>query len=241
MIRVTHEKTSHYATGVFLITLGVLLLASRYGYSIPSPFLAALGGALVMLGLPQLRPKTDRFSRFGGLIIGLLGLLLFLNGIGQTRFSLGYIWFNAWPILLIAIGITLIGSHRRFTSTNYGQSHVTPDSHASSFGMGDLADRTLWSIFGDIELDLTRENIPEGITHINLHTIIGDSTVIVPQAIGIEVVTRNVIGETDLCGNHYEGLLQSATYRSEGYATQPRRVFIQINCVIGEISVQHIA
>lgn len=233
-VSVQEDRRSTYAMGVFLLTLGVLLLVDRTGFDIPSPIWASLGAAVAFASLSHLRQ-----SPVWALIGGLLGIVMFTNGVGITYLNLGRVWTYAWPLFLIAVGLYLIGS---LGERGKGSSvvNIMDDFRGGDGESWDLTDRTVWSVLGDIELDLARARIPEGTTHLKLNSVIGDTLLFVPESVGVEVVASNVIGTTDIFGHRYEGLMRSVNHRTSKFVEAPKRVRIQVHSVIGDVHIRRV-
>lgn len=230
------EQRPNHIVGVFLVALGVFMLGEQLGwFFIPSPFLSAIGLAIGYQGFAA-------FARQPGVVSGLVtafGALLLLNGIGVAHIGFGVLWRFVWPVLLIGLGILLIGSWGglgRFG--RHSTVNVVSDYRIGSAEAWDLTDRTVWSVIGDVTLDLTAARLRDGLTHLRVYSVIGDTTLVVPAGIGVEVHATSVLGDTHVLGQRYDGIMQTASHRSEQFETTARRLRIHIQSVIGDVEVR---
>lgn len=97
-------RRSHLVLGVFLFTIGGILLAANLGYGIPWDILLYWPIVLMAFGLVGLAMPSRHMRRSGGLWLFVSGLYC---QIGLTHwFGLG--WWSAWPVFVIAAGVDLI-------------------------------------------------------------------------------------------------------------------------------------
>lgn len=95
--------------GLFLLALGVLLLADNLGYEVPGSVWSYWPLLLVALGAVKLIWPGDRDERGGGywlLVVGIYGWI-------ATRGLFGLSWGTAWPLMLIAVGLQMAMAERR--------------------------------------------------------------------------------------------------------------------------------
>lgn len=231
-----YERRTHHVVGLFLVVLGGALLSERLGlFSISGPILLAIGVSALYLALDSWR---DTRSVLAG-IAAALGIVMITNGLGLTRISFSFLWHIVWPLLLILFGIWLIGTWDNSRWNRGPQVFNLISDYSLVLGQDEtVGNRTVWSLIGDVQVDFSRCNIPEGVTHLMVHSAIGDTVITVPDDVAVEVHTTTVLGDMDLFHEHYEGIFRSGWYRSSTYEANPRRIRIYVRSLLGDIDVQ---
>lgn len=97
----SRPRRSRLVVGIFLLALGVLLLAVNLGYGMPVGWWQYFPVVLIALGLWGLILPNRHLDRSGGVWMLATGLY-FLTGIFDL-WDLG--WTGAWPIFVIAAGL----------------------------------------------------------------------------------------------------------------------------------------
>jgi predicted membrane protein len=208
--------------GVLLILAGFLLLMHTLDVLDFGDIIANWWPLiLIILGLFKLR-EADKGPSIFLLILGLIFLSATLDIISWSR-----IW-RLWPLILIAIGISLV-IRRRQGGAWWGTStqETTDDFLRSSVIFGGV-DRIVSSqnfqggeitaIFGGADLDLRRVKVsPEGCT-LNMTAIFGGVEIAVPSD------WRVVVTGTPILGG-----IEDKTIRPEGEKAGPE---VTINCTV---------
>lgn len=102
------RERSQLVIGLLLLLLGAVLLANNLGFYIPLKLWKLWPIPLMAFGLLGLLAPTRHLDRAGGLWMFTVGLY---GAIGTYRwFGLGW---SAWPLFLIASGVSLIFFRRR--------------------------------------------------------------------------------------------------------------------------------
>jgi hypothetical protein len=95
---------SRLVLGLFLLALGGLMLAVNLGYTMPIGWWRYFPVPLIALGLWGLAVPSRHLDRSGGVWLLALGLYCLIGVFGL--FGLG--WGSAWPIFVIASGVTFL-------------------------------------------------------------------------------------------------------------------------------------
>lgn len=229
------EHRSNYAVGIFFVVLGGALLSERLGLIfIEAPFWLALGISVLYLGVSTL---IHRPSSLGGIVTA-IGLLLTTNALGLTHVSFSTLWRLAWPVALILAGLWLIGSWGAKGAQGRQVLNVVGDYDETEEQQAELGDRTVWSLIGDVRLDLSRCRVRDGVTYLRIHSVIGDVDLTLPEDVAVDVYTTTLLGDTYLFHQHHDGILQSARHRSDMFDEHPKKLRIYVRSLIGDIDVQ---
>jgi hypothetical protein len=108
---------SRLVLGLFLLALGGVMLAINLGYQMPIGWWRYFPVPLMALGVLGLVLPTRHLDRSGGIWLLATGLYC-LIGVFEL-FGLG--WGSAWPILVIACGLS-------FLVRDVGRERRTPDA-----------------------------------------------------------------------------------------------------------------
>lgn len=100
-----NRSSAQLAMGIFIVTLGVLLMLDRLQLIDASMALRLWPAGLVVLGATILVRQPNAPGRFWGFGWMILGTWLLLNTFGIVR--VGF-WELFWPLVLIVLGVRLI-------------------------------------------------------------------------------------------------------------------------------------
>jgi lia operon protein LiaF len=180
--------------------------------------------ALTLAGLAILWSSFRKVSWFGlalGLWVGGIGLFEILNNAGLSPVDGGMIARAGWPILLVAIGVSVLfgksslrwvyrsGDWNRDWGKGWEKrhSHVIGEVHMGQSGTWPLdGDLNLDHGVGDVRLDLTTADISAGTHRIRVHAGIGDAVIRVPDNVNVNVSARVGIGDLTVLGDRRSGM-----------------------------------
>lgn len=106
-----HQQSgrSRLVLGIFLLALGGLMLAVNLGYSLPEGWWRWFPVPLIAFGLWGLILPSRHLDRSGGVWLLATGIYCLIGIFGL--FGLG--WGSAWPIFVIAAGLSfIVGRYR---------------------------------------------------------------------------------------------------------------------------------
>ena len=171
-----------------------------------------------------------------GAYVLLLGGLFLLDSSGAVEISRGELVQGAVGLALIALGVLAILAAirvRRFSRRlRRAIGHVR--------GTGDWAideDAVIQTVFGDIALDLSDYELPEGDTDVTLLCWVGQIQVRAPRGVGLDVTAQTMIGTIDVLGVREDGMIRDIHVRSEGFEEATCRVHLRLSTFIGELMV----
>ncbi|MBI1806735.1 MAG: cell wall-active antibiotics response protein [Ignavibacteria bacterium] len=198
-----------------------------------------------------------------GFVLIMIGVLLLLDNMGYADF--GEIMETFWPLLLVIWGLTVLMRKRtsqrvpaqalsplapsappspppeQSTSPSIGddlvhQSNVFGDMHyritSQNFKGGSLS-----TVFGDCHLDLSSAQFAEGAHELRLHSVFGDSTIILPKDAAVSVSGSSLFGDLTILGQHKEGFSTGIKAETPAFESTTSRMKIIISKVFGDVRV----
>ena len=248
--------------GLILLVLGVLVLLQVTGvYNFGLAFWPVV---LVLLGIAIIW-KSFEFGGFSwiglglGLWLGGIGLFNILYQAGATTLSGSDIASYGWPLLLIALGFSiLVGSRREngsfcfigCTDSKNMSGRSRKGEHSSRMHhIGDLyqgqrpwvldQDLDLYHGIGEVVLDLTTAEIRPGNHEIFIKAGIGEVSIKAPDGLNVEVDASMGIGEINLFGEERSGFGGISLKHSVEATDAEATVKIVAKLGIGEVNASY--
>jgi lia operon protein LiaF len=171
----------------------------------------------------------------GQLIIGsilvLLGLMFLISNLFDIRLGA-----FCWPSALILLGAWLLLRPRM----------VAPDTavvyriigNIEREGAWQVSDEEIWSLIGNVELDMSEALIPAGETRIRIYGFAGDVKAIVPADVGVAVSSYAFAASTNVLGQKNDGVLSPVDVTSDNYKAADRRLRLEITFFAGDVKVR---
>jgi predicted membrane protein len=211
----------HFGSGLFigllLLTVGVVLLLDQQGivsaHRLTYFFWPAV---LIFLGLENLLCRSGR-GHFIGAVMLLLGAILLLGNLGYIPVHIGF--GNLWPILLIALGLSIIagkfrrrrgileGSRNPFVGVDAMGGATLGDANAPSFRyfafFSGVKQRIIsknfrrgavTAVMGGFDIDLTNADLDEGTAIIDVTAFMGGGKIRVPNTWILEMQGTPIMG-----------------------------------------------
>jgi hypothetical protein len=239
MVRVSWDDPSQrWLIGLGLVVWGITVAVPGLGLAHteagrlvsiywPTPFMA-----YGLIGIIE-RLVRGRQGVFWHLVVLLVAAVLLASHLHVGHFN-G--WTMFWAVILVAIG---------------GAELLHGENGLRTMGVGDVdalygcqdrrhvgGRRYLQHMIGDIRLDLSELDIPEGETPLEVSSWIGDITLLVPRHLAVSVVAETTLGDVRVFGETAEGIHPRLTYESPGYPAAPRRLRVHAHLVMGDVTVQ---
>lgn len=207
-------------SGIVLVILGVLALCQGIGvYDFGLSFWPVIGivtGLWITYESFTGRRGPSWFGLALGLWLSAMGLFEILNDAGVTLdIDGGTIASAGWPILLIAIGLSVVFGNGIRVSVSGKRRHRTEWSAGRHQVVGDLRygrspwvlekDLNLSNAVGDLRLDLTTADITPGLHRINVTQFVGETVIEVPENVTVKVTAEANVGELDILGDQRSG------------------------------------
>lgn len=236
--------------GLVLLLIGVA--AMLQGIGIYNFGLAFWPVVLLLLGMVLVRFSCIHWSvswiLLGtGLWVGGIGLLEILFNAGVTTLRGADVTRNAWPILLIALGASIMFGSRTWFKWRCQISRENSRSCTHHLKMGDLYHgRESWILDGDLDLqhgvgdavlDLTTAEISEGAHNITIRMSIGELLIRLPDHVSAELDTAVSIGTLQVLDEHRSGFGGLSLQRKITAENAAAVLRIDARLGIGELTV----
>ncbi len=145
-----------------------------------------------------------------------------------------------WPLLLVTVGLLLVFRPQIFRKTAL-------NTDATFRFAGDVTldedwvveDYALRMFAGDIDIDLRHADIPDGETFIEISWFAGDIEVIVPDGVGLAVVSHGFATDAKINGEKTDYVMTGMNYASEGYEAAAKKIHVEVNWFAGSMTLRH--
>ncbi len=198
------QQRKKYALGVIVIFAGVLLLIDKTGFL---PFeirhlLFSWPMLLIAIGIVSFFSSE---SRTPGTILILIGGVFLLSRIFELSFNVMHL---GWPLILIVIGVLILVKRspgnlwqmraQRMNNQNMSEGFIHEENIFSGGKQRvmhqEFRGGHINCVFGGSEVDLTQATLAEGISELEVNTIFGGVTLIVPADWKIQLKMTSIMG-----------------------------------------------
>jgi len=198
------QQKKKYALGVIIIIAGILLLIEKTGIL---PFeihhiIFSWQMLLIAIGFVSFFSSE---SRTPGTILILIGSVFLIPRIFEVSFNVTHMF---WPVMLIAIGVLIL------VKRSPGQLWQMRTHHLNNQNLDDgyIHEENIFSggkqrvmhqvfrgghincIFGGSEVDLTQATLADGVSELEVNTIFGGVTLIVPADWKVQLKMTSIMG-----------------------------------------------
>lgn len=198
------QQMKKYLLGVIIIAAGFLLLLSNMGflpYELKHIFFS---WQMLLIGIGAISFFSSE-SRTPGTIMILIGGIFLVPRIIDIPFN---VWHLFWPIILIGIGVLILTKRLPRSAWQRPQ----PSVNNQNLNEGYIHEENIFSggkqrvmhqvfrgghincVFGGSEVDLTQASLGEGINELEVNTIFGGVTLIVPSDWRIQLKMTSIMG-----------------------------------------------
>lgn len=202
--RSPYIKNRRSILGILAIFIGILLLASNFGYLPKNAhhIIISWEMLLIVIGFIQIINHTDKPI---GYIILAIGVFFITPDVFHFSFNFMRLF---WPILLVILGISLIMMNR---SIRYRSHHISKQTSSESIGYIDEVNIFAGSkrkivnqafkggkstnIFGGSEIDLSQAKLESGKYVFEITCIFGGMSLIVPSDWVVYTKVTSIFGE----------------------------------------------
>lgn len=174
-----------------------------------------------------------KWTIYFGLFLILMGLISLVGIIFKIN-----LWVFFWPLVLIAIGVMVLikPAHQPWWQWFGHGGTFFGDTHTVLEGTG--KNEEFNSFVGDIYLDLTKVEFPDGGTNYKYNLFAGDIRIMVPVEVGVRVNVRFFAGELDFFGEKSSGVMAPVGDETAGFQSADKKAYIEVNCFAGNVEVR---
>jgi hypothetical protein len=167
----------------------------------------------------------------------IIGSVLIVLGLAYAAATLLDIELSGafWPLLLILLGVWML-LRPRLANNSGDEYHLLGDVVRT--GRWKVENEEHWMLIGDVKLDLTGAELPEGETVIRFNALIGDMKVIAPIDLPLYVSATGVLSEVKLFGQKQDGFLSPIEMQTPAYRAASRRLRLESSTFIGGLKVR---
>lgn len=192
-------KRKSLTFGLIVLGLGLVWLLHNFGMVGDRTWEIIFSWQMLLIAIGVVNVSNDSSRGIGWILIAIGGFFM-ISEIYDLPMSFRHVF---WPALLIMIGLVLIfGSsrifHRRDFTISKGEDFI---EEVAVFGGRDrivnsLAFRggKIVSVFGGSKIDLTKAELAQGHVEIEIVSIFGGSTLIVPSEWNVKLEVFNIFG-----------------------------------------------
>ena len=205
----TENRSRTLFFAVIVIAAGALLLLRGLG-ALPWEFSRiVLSWQMLLIAIGFFNIFSNQHKVSGYILVGIGGFfmidkLFYLN--------VGF-WQVAWPLVLIGIGIAILLNHNKKSGRGFRYNHFNSGNRDSIDDEGEYIDEVtifsgtektitsknfrggkITSIFGGTEINLTQADLSPDLNEIELVSIFGGSTLVVPPHWDVKVDVTAVFG-----------------------------------------------
>jgi lia operon protein LiaF len=166
-----------------------------------------------------------------GIIIVVIGVFLLVGELFQ--FSAGAFLF---PAVLVGLGVWLILRPRMLGPNGQVYARILGDVVRK--GAWQVKAEELWLIIGDIHLDLTEAQVPEGETTFTIYGFVNDIKLTVPEGIGISLHCSAFVSEARMYGEKESAIFMPLDRNSDDFETCTRKILIRTNNFVADVKVR---
>ena len=175
----------------------------------------------------------NKGQMYFGVALVVMGLLFLVGTLFQIN-----VWAICWPAGLILLGVWILLRPRMVSpGTSAG---VWPLGGIRRDGAWQVADEEIWLFVGDVELDLTRAEIPIGETKLRIYGFVSDVDVLMPSSAVIALTTNAFVSDTKFLGEKRDSFLAPVQRSSDNYTSAERKVRLETFFFVADVSVKQV-
>jgi len=193
-----------YILGVIIIAAGFLLLLSNMGFLNYDLKRVLFSWQMLLIGIGIISLFSSE-SRTPGTILILIGGIFILPRIFDLPFN---VWHLFWPVILIGVGVMMLvkRSPRHLVEWRFQHKdrHDLEDGYIHEENIFSGGKRRVMHqvfrgghincVFGGSEIDLTQATLAEGVSELEINTIFGGVTLVVPADWRVQLKMTSIMG-----------------------------------------------
>jgi len=176
-----------------------------------------------------------------GLVLIVAGAVTLADGLGLIDFSFGFLVSRFWPLILIGLGALILYESNRTRATGAATDRIEHDSIFGDFKLTQpgwqLRDVRASMVIGDMKIDLSKAQIPDGETTLDLRSVIGDIDVWAPPDLPVALDVQCALATVVVSGRKQDVWLRRHVDTPPDYDLAPRRVRVRADLFIGDVNL----
>ena len=140
-----------------------------------------------------------------------------------------------WPLILILVGVWMLLRPRVAMDNWIGGARFIGD--VSRRGAWQVVDQDIRSFVGDVDLDFSQAEVPDGETRFRIQSFVGDVDIIVPEGLGVSIAASGVVSEVRFFGRKQTSVFGPVEMQTDGYAGAGKKIKITLDCFVSDVSV----
>lgn len=224
--------------GIFIVLIGVITLVNSLGGNIDIGDIISTYWPILLIiwGVEKLfdrKPTGKVNNSIISILVLILGLFILGRNLRYYYFDLSIIWKFFWPALLIFIGISILSGAIKTRDTGWAIMGAIEKKNEN----WQLKSKSYIAFMGGVELDLTRANIPEGETYLDLTAVMGGIEIRVPENLNIICTGNSFLGGIDFLNDGGGGIVFSRKFEHivDG---EDRKLIISARAIMGGIDIK---
>lgn len=169
----------------------------------------------------------------GGLLI-LFGVVFLFGTVLNIN-----IWDFFWPLLLVLLGVWMLLRPRMVGADTAIQYRLLIDGNRH--GAWQVRNEELWQFIGDLNLDMSAANIPNGKTKIRFVGFVNDVDLIIPHDVGVSVSSTAFVTDSNILGKNQDTVMFPFHMTSSNYQTAERKIDIEMTSFVSAIKVRQVS
>lgn len=215
--KMNHRKRN---TAIVLIAAGLyIIVGNLIGYFTVTALL------VIWLGIYTIRSGETNT----GYVLLAVGALLLISG--------NFAFFVA--IILFSLGYFFI-RNQQVQKDNYIQKHHFMESIKRNQSPWELRNMSIWSIIGEIDLDLSLAYSDQAETTLVYQGIIADVDILIPEDLGVAVYGTILLGQTHVSDLREAGVYNKVVWKSPNYDSSEQKVHIEVSYLIGDLHIRRL-
>jgi lia operon protein LiaF len=202
---------------------------------------------LIAAGIFLLVDKIFGFSTVVSIVCICFGILSLRNGSSKKGYIflgigvvilIGHFFAIIVGIVLLSLGLFYLKSKRTHWNGAYVQKQKLIESIQWNKRPWSLLPMSIWNVVGEIKLDFGFAIWEEPEVTIILQGVVGDIDVIVPENVGISVMSSVVFGQIEVEREKEAGILNKIMWQSPNYHTCTNKVKLIVSYIVADIDVK---
>lgn len=141
-----------------------------------------------------------------------------------------------WPLGLILLGVWLLLRPQLVGADTAVRQRLLGDIYRD--GVWQVTDEEFWIGVGDVDLDMTRAEVPVGESKIRLFGFVGDVDLLVPEGVGVTVSSTAFVTDARVFGRKRDSIMFPFHQASDDYETAERKIRLEVTSFVADIKIK---